>query len=76
MSSDTRQTQSHISLPPARTQPATRMSQMVPQQKLKTMADLDKEDEVKVAKMHRQRKTLGERIEAWVVMKISGGLAE
>ncbi|KAH6375615.1 hypothetical protein HBI34_062530 [Parastagonospora nodorum] len=33
------------------------------------MADLDKEEEAKVAKTHRRRKTLGERIEAWVVMK-------
>ncbi|EAT84855.1 hypothetical protein SNOG_07389 [Parastagonospora nodorum SN15] len=69
MSSNTRQTQSHISLPPARPQPATCMSQTVPKQKLKTMADLDKEEEAKVAKTHRRRKTLGERIEAWVVMK-------
>lgn len=76
MPPNTHQTHSHVSLLPARPQPATRMSQMVPEHKLKTMTDLDKEEELKVAKKHRRQKTLSERIKAWVVLKVGGGLAE
>jgi len=76
MSSNTHQTQSHVSFPSARPQPATHMEQIVPAHKLKTMADLDKEDEAKVAKKYRRRKTRTERVKAWLVTKISGGLAE
>ncbi|KAJ4369225.1 hypothetical protein N0V83_006310 [Neocucurbitaria cava] len=41
---------------------------IVPQKQMKTMSDLDKEEEARIAKAHRQKaKNLGHVLCAWVV---------
>jgi hypothetical protein len=58
---------SHISFAEQldRLQAATRMSQIVPQQNLRTMAELDKEEEIRLANVHRRRKPAANRLTQW-----------
>lgn len=43
-------------------------AEMVPQKQMKTMSELDKEEEVRIAKTHRAKaKKLGHGLCAWVV---------
>jgi transcriptional regulator NrdR family protein len=46
-------------------QSATRMSQIVPQQNLRTMAELDKEAEIRLANVHRRCKQAANRLTMW-----------
>jgi hypothetical protein len=46
-------------------QSATRMSKIVPQQSLRTMAELDKEEEIRLANVHRRRKQAANRLTTW-----------
>jgi hypothetical protein len=53
-----------------RPQPKTRMSQFVPQHKLKTMADLDKGEESRLAIKNRHRKQEASRVVKWWSRKL------
>jgi hypothetical protein len=55
---------------PSRPQPATRMSQLVPEQKLKTMADLDREEEIRLANKHQGRTKVANKVLDWLEKKI------
>jgi hypothetical protein len=46
-------------------QSATRMSQIVPQQNLRTMAELDKEEEIRLANVHRRHRQAANRLTQW-----------
>jgi hypothetical protein len=48
-----------------RPQAATRMSQIAPQQNLRTMAEMDKEEEIRLTNVHRRRKQAASRLTQW-----------
>jgi hypothetical protein len=53
-----------------RPQVATRMSQIVPQQSLRTMAEVDREEEIRLANVHRRRKQAANRLTQWWSKKL------
>jgi hypothetical protein len=46
------------------------MSQLVPEQKLKTMADLDREEEIRLANKHQGRTKVANKVLDWLEKKI------
>jgi hypothetical protein len=50
-------TTSRVSFTPQN--PPTRMSQIVPKRNLKTMAELDREEEARLARKHERRRKVG-----------------
>jgi inosine/xanthosine triphosphate pyrophosphatase family protein len=46
------------------------MSQIVPQQSRKTMAELDKEEEIRLPNVHRRRKQAVNRLTQWWSKKL------
>jgi hypothetical protein len=46
------------------------MSQIVPQQNLKTMAELDKEEEIRLANVHRRRRQAANHLTQWWSKKL------
>jgi hypothetical protein len=61
-----RRLSSHVSFNDSRSQAPTRLSQIVPQQQLKSMSDLDKEEEeVHLANTHRRRNKVSKMVKKW-----------
>jgi hypothetical protein len=46
------------------------MSQIVPQQSLRTMAEVDREEEIRLANVHRRRKQAANRLTQWWSKKL------
>jgi hypothetical protein len=53
-----------------RPQAATRMSQIATQQDLRTMTEVDKEEEIRLANVHRRRKPAANRLTQWWSKKL------